>query len=350
MKLLRTIRARRPRPNARLAGLLAAAAVLAACDDPAPPTELTGSGSVAGLVFFDADEDGFFDPSDGDTPVEGVGLAVRNRGTSDVFAGATATTGADGRFSITGLPLGTHDLLVDESTVPTDVSICQNPIPFSVFLNETASAEVRGRSACLITIAEAKELALGSFVIIQGIVTSFPNQIDPSFTFIQDETAGTRIFSGVLGGEGIEIGDRIEIGGNTGAFSNDFNIEGDVALRALVEDVGELSPVTVTTGELSASGASFTDPIQGALIRLEAAELVAAFGDAPGGNEQNGVLDDGSGTTVIRVNDGVLPPGELNTFFSVGACYDIVGFGANFGGAGQIFPRSEEDIMEVPCN
>jgi hypothetical protein len=31
-------------------------------------------------------------------------------------------------------------------------------------------------------------------------------------------------------------------------------------------------------------------------------------------------------------------------------CYDITGFGANFAGAGQIFPRSVADIVEVPCN
>ena len=192
MKLQERIEARGPRPGVALVGLLAFAAVFAgACDDPDPLLELDGSGSVAGLVFFDADEDGVFDPSDGDAPVSGVSLAVRNRGTSDVFSGANDVTGADGRFEITGLPLGTHDLIIDEATVPGGISICQNPIPFSVFLDETANATVQGRPACLITIAEAKELAIPSFVIVQGIVTSSPGQIESGWTYIQDESAGT---------------------------------------------------------------------------------------------------------------------------------------------------------------
>lgn len=346
MKLLRTIRARRPMPAARIAGLLAAAVVLAACEDPPPIFELAGSGSVAGLVFFDVDEDGLFDPSDGDTPVEGVGLAVRNRGTGDVFAGATATTGADGRFTITGLPLGTHDLLVDETTVPSEVSICQNPIPFSVFLNETASTEVRGRAACLITIAEAKQLAIPSFVIVQGIVTSFPGQIESGWTYIQDQTAGTKLFGGTLQGLGIELGDRIEIGGDSELFSGDFDIT-NLTLREVAPGVGELSPMLTTTGAIAASGSDIRDPLQGGFIRVEAAELTAPFGT---GNIQNALINDGSGEVIIRIDDGVADRNSLNDLFTVGLCYDINGFGAAFLGAGQIFPRSLADMEEVPCN
>lgn len=329
-----------------LAGLLLSAAFAAACEDPAPPLELEGSGAVAGLAFFDADEDGVFDPSDGDAPVAGVGLAVQNRGTGDVFSGATATTGADGRFEITGLPLGTHDLLVDEATVPDGVSVCQNPIPFSVFLNETSSADVRGRPGCLITIAEAKELAIPSFVIVQGIVTSFPGQIESGWTYIQDQTAGTKLFGGVLQGLGIELGDRIEIGGDSELFSGDFDIT-NLTLREVTSDVGELSPTVTTTGAIAASGGAITDPVQGGFIRVEAAELTAPFGT---GNIQNALIDDGSGEVIIRIDDGVADRNTLNDLFTVGLCYDINGFGAIFSGAGQIFPRSLADIVEVPCN
>ena len=112
-------------------------------------------------------------------------------------------------------------------------------------------------------------------------------------------------------------------------------------------DVGELSPTLTTTTEIAASGADFTDPLQGAFIRVEAAELTAPFGT---GNIQNALIDDGSGETIIRIDDGVANRNTLNDMFSVGTCYDINGFGANFFGAGQIFPRSLADIVEVPCN
>jgi hypothetical protein len=346
MKLLRTIGARRQGPAAPFAALLAIAVLAAACEDPDALIELTGSGSVAGLAFFDADEDGIFDPSDGDEPVEGVSLAVRDRGTSDAFSGATATTGADGRFTITGLPLGTHDLVVDEASVPDGVSVCQNPIPFSVFLNETSTANVRGRPGCLITIAEAKDAPIPSFVIVQGIVTSAPGQIESGWTYIQDGSAGTKLFGGVLEGLGIEVGDRIEIGGDSELFSGDFDII-NLTLRDRTDDVGELEPLLTTTAAIAASGATHTDPLQGLFIRVEAAELTAPFGT---GNIQNALIDDGSGETIIRIDDGVANRNTLADMFTVGTCYDINGFGANFLGSGQIFPRSLADIVEVPCN
>jgi hypothetical protein len=107
--------------------------------------------------------------------------------------------------------------------------------------------------------------------------------------------------------------------------------------------------MVATTSEVSLSGTTYTDPLQGRLLKIEKAELTAAFG-AGGANIQNGIINDGSGATTIRIDDGVADRNSLNTIMTVGLCYDIVGFGANFAGAGQIFPRSLADIVEVPCN
>jgi hypothetical protein len=329
---------------------LASAAVpgVAGCDEElAPQYEITGTGGIEGLVFWDVTEDGIFDPAAGDVPIQGVGVAVQNRGTGNTFSGGTATSGPNGRFQLSGLPAGTHDLMIDTLTVPVGVSICQNPLQVTVNLDVTRFSQVRGRSGCLITIQEAKEAPQGEFVIVRGIVTSSPSQIEAGWTFIQDETAGARAFGG-LDGLGIEIGDQVEIGAVTGNFTNDFEM-GGVVFRALVEDVGVPSAQIVTTGEVAASGTTWTDPLQGLLITIPRAELTAAFG-AGGANEQNGIIDDGSGATTIRIDDGVAPRASLNTLMTVGVCYDITGFGANFAGAGQIFPRSVADIVEVPCN
>lgn len=330
------------------AGLTLAVVVFAACeDDLAAPLSVDGTGTLTGLVFFDVEEDGVFDPLSGDIPLGDVGLAVQARGTGETFAGGTTTTDDDGRFSIAALPAGTHDLFVDTLTVPEEVSICQNPLQVTVNLDESRFAEVRGRPGCLITIAEAKELPQGTFAIVRGTVTSSPGQVENGWLFIQDETAGAKV-NGGLDGLGIEIGDQVELGGVTGQFVNDFEFQNSV-FRSLVEDVGEIAPQVVTTGQIAASGASFTDPLQGLFIRLEAAELVAAFGSG-GMNIQNGTIDDGTGATTIRIDDGVADRNELNDILTVGLCYDINGFGANFAGAGQIFPRSLDDIEEVPCN
>lgn len=325
-----------------------AVTLLGGCDDDIdPPITIDGTGAVEGLVFFDVSEDGIFDPAAGDQALGGVGVAVQERGTGQTFSGASTATDSDGRFRVASLPAGTHDLFIDTLSVPDEVSICQNPLQVTVTLNQTRFANVQGRPGCLISIAEAKEMDLGAFVIVKGIVTSFPGQIESSFTYIEDESAGTKIFSGTLEGQGIEVGDEIEVGGVAAVFSGDFNLE-SVSLRRLVEDVTTPVPMLVTTAEIAASGADFTDPIQGAFIRIERAELVGAFGTA--GSSQNGTIDDGSGATVIRVDDGVAARGELNDIFTVGACYNINGFGANFQGTAQIFPRSLDDVEEVSCN
>jgi hypothetical protein len=95
--------------------LVAAAALgLAACEsEVAPPFELEGTGALEGRLFFDAGADGVYDPLAGDEPLAGVQVRVRERGTSTWSPGGQATTGADGRFRIENLPLGTHDVFID---------------------------------------------------------------------------------------------------------------------------------------------------------------------------------------------------------------------------------------------
>lgn len=335
-----------PRVTA-LATLIAAAAVAGCDDDIAPAFSVDGSGQLEGLVFFDVSEDRVFDPADGDFAIEGVRVEVQARGTGEAFSGATDLSGEDGRFTIADLPAGTHDLVIDETTVPAEVSICQNPLQVSVFIDETQFQQVQGRPGCLITIDAAKEVGIGEFVIVEGIVTSFPGQIESNFVYIEDETAGLFLFAPNLMGQGIEVGDLIEVGGSTALFNGQFQLGSDTQLRRLLEDVEEPEPTVVTTADIADSGADSFDDLQNRFVRVEGAELLEGFADS--GNEQNATIDDGSGPVQIRVDDGVAPEGDLDTIFSVGTCYDINGFAAQFNGTGQIFPRSLDDVAEVPC-
>ena len=194
----------------RAALLLALPLLLSACtEDPADPVTIVGTGDVEGILFLDADDDGVYDPAAGDIPVQGVRVVAVDRETGDEVFGSPATSDANGRFSFTDLPLGTHHLVFDVTTIPDGVSVCQNPIPVSVFLDETTFADVAGRRGCLITIAEAQALADGEFVIVRGVVTSSPDQQDPNWTIIEDETGGIQLFTTALSGLGIEIGDLI---------------------------------------------------------------------------------------------------------------------------------------------
>jgi DNA/RNA endonuclease YhcR with UshA esterase domain len=106
----------------------------------------------------------------------------------------------------------------------------------------------------------------------------------------------------------------------------------------------------VTTADIASDGGVSDSFIQGLLVKVEAAELTVAFG-GDGLNERNAKINDGSGQTELRLYEGVVEDAAtLNDLMSVGTCYDITGVVGEYSQTGQIYPRTLEDIEEVPCN
>ena len=141
----------------RAVPLLVAAALLAGCEpDTAPPFTVDEAGAVEGLLYFDADNDNTFDPSDGDYALQGVTVRFTVRGdTSQVYA--TGVSDAQGRLRVQGLPAGTADALFVESTLPAGVQVCSNPQPVTVLPGQTRFFRVETRNACLILADEVRE-------------------------------------------------------------------------------------------------------------------------------------------------------------------------------------------------
>lgn len=77
---------------------------LVPCDTP------NGIGTLGNLVFYDKNRDGTYDPSEGDTPIQNVTLAIYSQpdSTCSVASGATpfatATTNSNGRYLFSLLP------------------------------------------------------------------------------------------------------------------------------------------------------------------------------------------------------------------------------------------------------
>jgi hypothetical protein len=337
------------------AALALALGAVACDDDPAPLYEIPGSGSVEGLVFLDADRDGRFDPSAGDVLLPNVNVRLRVRGTQQILANGETQTDANGRFELTNVAVGTHDLAIDTAGLGGIVAFCQNPIPVNIFLNEEQFQPVAGRGGCVITIAEAEQ-QVDDLVTIRGTVTSFPGQLRSSYTYIEDNTGGIRIFSGVLEGQGIEIGDELEVSGTLLLFSGDLQLGNTVALNEL-EKAGEiLDPQMITTGGLAAAGLDPASPELGVLVTIEKARIETVFGEGAL-NGRNVWIDDGSGRAQVRFETTMFPAAStdaaeaaLTAAYPVGKCYDITGVTGAFNGDGQVFPRSLDDIVEVPCS
>jgi DNA/RNA endonuclease YhcR with UshA esterase domain len=337
---------------------VALALAVAACDgDLAPQYEPQGSGSVEGFVFFDADRNGVFDPSAGDYVLPNVRVNVLERGTNQTIANGNGQTGADGRFVIDNLRPGTHHLRVDTASLPTGVRICQNPVPVSVYIGERQFRNIGGRAACIISIAAAEQTR-NQLVVISGIVTAAPPQLrsGSDYTYIQDETGGIRIFGATMAGRGIEIGDRVEVSGVVSVFSGDLQLGGALTVGAIQKNVFQIVPANTTTGALAAAGQDPEHPLLGTLVRIPNARLEATFGGGtPAPNGRNAWINSGDGRAQVRFETGVMPGSTadaqtaLNARFTVGKCYDITGVTGAFTGDGQIFPRTLDDIREVPC-
>lgn len=320
---------------------------LVACDrDPALPFEIEGTAEIDGFLFLDAARTGVYAPFDGDLPLAGVPFEVRDRGTTRVWAQGSGVTGTDGRFSVTGLPVGTHDLWFDTEGLPEGALLCQNPFPLSLYLSETTAAVIGAEPVCLISIQEAKDSGIDAFVNISGIVTSFPGQLRSAYTYIQDGSAGVRIFSSALEGQGIEIGDRVTLTGTLGIFNDDLQIT-NPTVESVEPGVGAPTPRLASTGALAEAGPTPADPLQGRLVVVRSARLETLF---TGGGNRNARINDGSGSIEMRIEAAISAAGNaINERFTLDACYDVVGVVGNFRGTTQVFPRSFDDINEVAC-
>jgi DNA/RNA endonuclease YhcR with UshA esterase domain len=321
--------------------VLGAAAALAACDDEiAPAFEPEGQGSIAGRLFFDADNNGLYTPVGGDVPFTGRTVTVRERGSTDVLA--TGQTDGEGAFSFAALPTGTHDLVVDPAQLvqgSDTLRLCQSPLPVSVYISEQAFVSLNAKLGCVIAISQVLRLADGDFVTVAGVVTAPPGTFRANNLYMQDATGGIQVF-GLPGGLGIELGDSIEVSGEIDIFNTEFEIVNPRVAPNIKKGIALPPPVVLTTGELGAL--TPTSATMGRIVTVQAVTVgTFASGNAP--------IDDGTGASQIRLDANVAGTVPQTTF-QAGSCYDITGVVGIFNNAAQLKPRGPGDIAQVSCS
>jgi hypothetical protein len=340
-----------PMPSRTLrrgAALCAAAfglALLAACaEDPLPVEPIDATGTVAGIVFFDRDNNGEFTPTAGDSALSGVVVNVLLRGTDSVLA--RPVTGADGRWSAS-VPVGTHDIVVvrNPSIIAANLVYCGGPRP-SVYEGEQTFVPTPVKFGCVVRINVAEPLALNSTVTIAGIVIAAPGRFrtQGDNIYIQDPTGGIQVFGASLIPLGLQEGDSIEVTGELAAFNTQIQVVNPRVAQNIKRGAGVPAPVVRTTGTL----AGITSGLAADVGRLVAVRKVQVSAFGFGGQAGNAQMNDGSGAAVLRLDGAAFTTIGVSRFVS-GRCYDITGILGFFNNAIQLQPRVVSDVTEVPC-
>lgn len=332
-----SIHASRARRALRGAALVALSTVaLVACDDEVPPPfEVEGSGTISGLLFYDEGRDGVYEPVEGDSALAGIPVWLQVRGTDEapqVVSGSETVTDAQGRFTITNAPIGTYDLVFDADELDdAGVVACQNPRPVSVRASEVSSVVAPTQISCLITIAEARELPDGEIVTVQGVVTVSTGNLSASYFFVQDATGGLKVFNSGTA----TAGQFVEITGTTLLFSGAEEEITDGTTTVL--GTAPIPDPIVITGEQLVS-----HDFQGSLVEVEDLTVTQVDGTPAAGVSYNVRVTAPDGAAfIIRVDsDAAITPG----IFVVGNTYDVTGVVSPFGGAEQLYVRSNADI------
>jgi phosphatidylserine/phosphatidylglycerophosphate/cardiolipin synthase-like enzyme len=271
-----------------------------------------------------------------------VGLQLRNTGKADLqitgysFEGPFSADG-DLRVTLTQLQSATFGLRFQAGNpgeYQGSLTLQSNDPAQPTFVLQL-SASVLDTSVP-VSIAEARQLPLGTLVTVAGWVTVGREFAGP--VYFQDETAGIAWFNNEkmrLNWEvGAEPGDSIVVTGRIGQFNNLLQIVNDVGFEVFPEARRIIEPETVTFAGLN-SGA-----YEGRLVRIRNATF-SVNGLFSGGT--NYTATDGSATGQVRVDNfsniagAPVPTGAAN----------IIGVAGRFLDTHQILPRSRADIREV---
>jgi len=210
------------------------------------------------------------------------------------------------------------------------------------------TAQVNGQND-IMTIAEARELPLGSEVTVTGWVTVTDEFLGP--VYFQDDTGGIAWFNGPLmrtDGFSLEIarGDSIVITGELGEFGASsgepgtgllqiVGSESDISFEIYPEGNREIFPAEITIAQLNSG------EYEGQLIKLNNFNLDQSGSFQGGANYE---IQDETGDGQLRIDQHTNLPGSQIPPQPMAA----IGVAGEFRGTAQILPRDTDDLDIEP--
>jgi hypothetical protein len=180
-------------------------------------------------------------------------------------------------------------------------------------------------------IATARAQAIGSQVMVDGVVTVAPRTFDDGFA-LQDASGGIYVARAL--DQAIELGSRVRVWGTLAAPDQRIMVE-PTALQ-ITGQASAPAPLEVATGGVGPA-------TEGRLIAVRGRVAGAIVDDPPWGSKL--YVNDGSGPLLVFIAAATSIDAPR---YGAGQELRIVGFSGRFGDHTEVLPRGPSDIEAGP--
>ncbi|MFN0097642.1 MAG: hypothetical protein ACKVS7_03130 [Gemmatimonadaceae bacterium] len=298
---------------------------------------LEATGVVTGRVYFDANGSRTSDAED--LPQAGVRVVLRAAG--GATTSRSALTGADGRFRLTGVPVGAYSVGIDTTTIGDSVRVVTAlPTAAVVLPNDSVTVET-AVGFPIRTAAQVRTLAPGTPVFVVGIALHARDTFSDTLLHVVDTSGALRATRVRPAAAAVVAGDSVRLRGRV-AVRLGQRVLDDVSTFAVGRTFIPTTPL-LTSAQAATASAGTRDA---ALIRL--VNVLVTDTATVAGNVQMTVTD-GSGAVVVVLDRAAdvafrapLPAGQ----YSVGFRFDLSGVLTPTGtGTWRVRPRSVLDLV-----
>jgi hypothetical protein len=312
---------------------------IAACDNAGADRTLgiSAAGIVRGQVYFDANGSRTFDATD--VPFPGARIRLLTPVSRDTVL--RATTGADGTYRITDVPVGSYEIVIDSASAG-DSAFVVSGSRVAVQVLPADSVEHAGSISFLIrSIAEARTLAPGTRLFVTAIALNERATFSDTTLHLVDTSGAIRATRVRPSAVPVSTGDSVRVRARVAQRLGQRVLD-DVSVFVVNPTFIPTAATLTTASAATADGAGARDA---ELVRLIDAAVVDTATIA---GSLRITMDDGSGPVFVLLDRSAdvafrpPPPGE----YVVPNRFDITGVLVPTGtGAWIVKPRSALDIL-----
>ena len=222
------------------------------------------------------------------------------------------------------------------------------PVDKRIFFWSEAEAQAAGftpadggttpEDPAILTIAEARDLADGESVTVEGIVTTVPGSWGSKGFYVQDETGGIYVYQS---SDGISQGDQVRIKGTLGQFNDEKQLS-DPTIDVLDSDQPLPEAAVI-------SPAGVNDEVQGELVKLEGVTVTDIVEQSYGTVEFK--AEKGDESVLVRIDNRTgYDYDGFTADYKAGDVINVSGIASIFKGTYQVKPRGKADLELADAN